>query len=305
MLIGFKLEPILKKHGWGPGAGSKWDVAKTVDELRSWREKGFQVAEITADMFSQTGPFYRISEEEWLETKAAVEEAGLRIHSILAWRRMICRQPWAEEKWQDLLHIAGVAETLRLKVVDIMVAPPIPPAPGVDRPMVRGLWDNTQSDYDVSAAKLKEYARTLAKFGAEVSLEVHEDTIHDIPHTALRLLRMIGEPNVGVNPDTLDNGWIYPGEPLPSALEQALMVAPYVNHWHVKQWIRTRRPDGQWHRKPAHADEGTQPIAEMARVFFVAGFKGAMIQECGRGDGDEAMQRFVEYMRRLIETYGP
>ncbi|MEM2905167.1 MAG: TIM barrel protein, partial [Candidatus Bathyarchaeia archaeon] len=297
-----KVDPVLKKYGWGPGAGSNWDVARTEEELRYWREQGFEVVELTADMFSQTGPFFKMSAEEWVKTRAVVERAGLRFHSILAWRRMICRQPWAEEKWRDLLHIAKVSEILSLKVVDVMVAPPGPPWPGPERPMLRGLWDTTPSDFEISAARLKEYARLLARFGASISLEIHEDTIHDTPHTALRLLHMIDEPNVGVNPDTVDNGWIYPGEPLPSPVEQAFMVAPYVNHWHVKQWIRTLGPDRQWQRRPSHADEGTQPIAEMARILYNAGFRGAMIQECGRGDGDESMRRFAEYMHRLIET---
>jgi len=178
-----------------------------------------------------------------------------------------------------------------------MVAQPLPQRA---RPLLRSI-DAKASDYEISAAKLKEYARKLANFGAEISLEIHEDTIHDCAPAALRLLQMIDEPNVGVNPDTLDNGWIFPEASLPSAVEQAHMVAPHVNHWHVKQYIRTLGPDGQWQRESAHADEGTQPIGEMARIFFAAGCNFAMIQECGRGGGNESMQRFIDYMRSLIE----
>jgi sugar phosphate isomerase/epimerase len=298
MLLGFKVDGIIRNYGWGTGADSDWDIAKTEKELRFQREQGFQVVEITADMSSQTGAFFKVSKDEWRKTKAVIEEAGLRLHSVLAWRRMICRPPWAEEKWQDLLCIASVAESLSIPIIDIMVAPPLPQG---DRPLLRSI-DATQSDYEISAAKLKEYAQRLANFGVAISLEIHEDTIHDCAPAALRLLQMIDEPNVGVNPDTLDNGWIFPEESLPDAIEQAQMVAPYVNHWHVKQYIRTLGPDGQWQREAAHADEGTQPIGEMARIFFAAGFKGAIIQECGRGGGNEAMRRFIDYMRSLTEN---
>jgi len=298
--LGFKVDGILRKYGWGASTGSSWDIAKTENELRSRREQGFQVVEITADMSSQTGAFFKVSDDVWHQTKAVIEGAGLRFHSILAWRRMICRPPWAAEKWADLLHIARVAQTLSVSVIDIMVAPPLPQG---DRPLLRSV-DATPSDYEISAAKLKAYARRLANFGAGISLEIHEDTIHDCAPAALRLLHQIDEPNVGVNPDTLDNSWILPEASLPDAVEQARLVAPYVNHWHVKQYIRTLGPNGQWQREATHADEGTQPIGEMARIFFAAGFSGAIIQECGRGGEHEAMQRFIDYMHSLIESAG-
>jgi len=300
MLLGFKVDGILRQYGWGSGAISHWDIAQMENELRLRHEQGFQVVEITADMSSQTGAFFKVSKDDWRKTKAVIESSGLQLHSILAWRRMICRPPWAKEKWEDLLHIANVAEIASVSIIDIMVAPPLPQGA---RQMLRSV-DATQKDYEISAAKLKKYARRLADFGAEISLEIHEDTIHDCAPAALRLLEMINEPNVGVNPDTLDNGWILPEASLPGAVEQAKMVAPYVNHWHVKQYIRTLGPNGQWQRESAHADEGTQPIGEMAPIFFASGCNFAMIQECGRGDGNEAMQRFIDYMRSLIESFG-
>ncbi|MBI4552687.1 MAG: TIM barrel protein [Candidatus Latescibacteria bacterium] len=309
MQLGFKVEGILKKYGWGPGAGTGWNTQKTVRELRFWHDQGFQVVEISTDLLSQTGPFFRVSDEEWRTTRAVVEESGVRFHSTLAWRRMICRQPWAEEKSADLLHIARVAEILGLRIIDIMVAPPLAVAPVEGkprRPMIRSLWDATDRDFEVSATRLKDYARRIAGFGAAISLEIHEDSIHDCTPSALRLLKMIDEANVGVNPDTLDNGWVFPGEVVPDAVTQAKMVAPYVNHWHVKQYTRTLGPDGEWQRTGAHADEGTQPIYAYAQAFIAAGYDGAAIHECGRGaDYAYNMRRFLDYMRWLLDEYVP
>ena len=86
----------------------------------------------------------------------------MHFHSVLGWRRMICRQPWAEEKWQDLLHIAHVAEILGLKVIDIFIAPPIAEVPqegNPPRPMIRSLWNATDRDFEVASRKLKEYCK--------------------------------------------------------------------------------------------------------------------------------------------------
>ncbi len=310
MILGFKVGDFLTKHGWAPGAGSAWDKAKTARELRFWRDQGFEVVEITADRSSKTGPFYRFTPDEWRETRKVVEDGGLRFHSTLAGRRMICRQPWKEEKWQDMLDIAKVAEVLGLKIIDVFVAPPLPigPVQGKPRPypMIRSLWDATDRDFEVSAEKLKMYCRQIADFGAAIALEMHEDSIHECAPSALRLLHMIDEPNAGLNPDTLDYGWLFPGEDLPSAIEQAHMVAPYVNHWHVKQFTLSLGADGEWARGPAHADEGAQPVGAYAQIFANASFDGAAIHECGRGaDYGYNLIRFRDYFRWLLDEYIP
>ena len=311
MILGSReeLQGILRKHGWQPGAGSGWDTAKTVKELRFFHDMGFDALEITAELISQTGAFFKFTPEEWRQTRTVVEEAGMRCHSVLAWRRMICRQPWAEEKWQDLLHIAKVSEVLGVKIVSLFIAPPKWPTgggPGGSRPMLRSLWDATDRDFEVSAQKLKTYAKQLADFGAAITLEIHDDSINDCAPSTLRLLKMIDEPNVGVNPDTLDNAWLYPGEDVPDAVEQAKMVAPYVNHWHIKQYVRTQGPDGEWQQSGAYADEGTQPIGTYALHFLNAGFNGAVVPECGRGaDAAYNLRRFCDYMVWLRDEYVP
>ena len=93
MELGFKAEGFLRKRGWKPGAGSDWDTAATVKELRYWRDQGFEVVEFTADQRSTTGEFFKFTPGEWKRTREVIEEAGLKPHSILGWRRMISRDP--------------------------------------------------------------------------------------------------------------------------------------------------------------------------------------------------------------------
>ena len=310
MLLGFHADSMLSKHGWQPGAGSSWDTHKAAKELTFFRNMGLEAYESMAGMSSKTAPWFQYSDDEWRTARKVVEDAGMNIYSILAWRRMICRPPWAEEKWQDLLHIAHVAEILGVKAIVIFIAPPIALGPvegKPPRPMIRSLWDATDRDFEISAEKLKQYCRQIAGFGAEISLEIHADCIHDCAPSALRLLHMIDEPNVGINPDTLDNRWLFPGEDVPDPIEQAHMVAKYVNLWHIKQYLITlNRETNEWELKLEHADEGSFPIGEMMRIFIKAGFKGAAIHECGRG-GDPAysLKRFTDYMKWLRDEYVP
>jgi sugar phosphate isomerase/epimerase len=316
MILGFKIEGggsealgILSKYGRRPGALSDWDKRKTVKELRFWRDQGLEVVEIDADINSKTGPFFRYTLDEWRETRKVVEDGGVRFEGCLAWRRMISRQPWKEEKWEDMLHIADVSEALGVKIVTVFVSPPYTWGHVEGRPLrptLKSLWDATDRDFEESAEKLKTYCKRLADFGAALTLEIHEDSINDCAPSALRLLHMIDEPNVGINPDSLDNAWLYPGEDVPDAVEQARMVAPYVNYWHVKQFTRRLGSDGEWKLGPAHADEGSQPIGTYAQIFAAAGFDGAVIHECGHGeDKPYNLIRFRNYFRWLLDEVIP
>jgi|GEM_PF-2252724 sugar phosphate isomerase/epimerase len=310
MRLGLKVDAILKKYGWGAATDTPWDIKKTVQELRFWHDQGFEVVEVTSDLSSQRGSFFQMTDDDWRSTRSVIEDAGLEIYSLLAWRRMICRPAWAEEKWADLLHIAHISEILGVSIVDVLISPPKPLNPFVGqpaRPLFRSRWDATDQDYAVSATKLKEYAQRLAGFSSALAIEIHEDSIHDTAESALRLLSLIDEPNVGLNPDSMDNAWLYPDdEDIPDAVTQANMVAPYVNHWHVKQYLRTMQADGNWQREPVHADEGTQPIHAYAQALVQAGYSGVAIHECGRGaDYGYAMRRFLDYMRWLLDEYIP
>ncbi len=310
MLIGFRPNPLFEKYGWAPGR--EWDRQGALAELEFWRRQGVAIVELASDLRATDGAFFRFSDAEWRDLRSLVAQSGLPMHSVLAWRRMLCREPWATTQSAELDRITWVAELFGVKVVTIMIAFPWFGTPGHDQPRrrFRSLTDATEGDFTLAAERLKAYARRLSGFGAALTLEMHDDTLHDTARSALRLREMIGEPNVGVNPDTLDNAWLYPGLPLGDAIAQAREVAPYVNHWHVKQfrraWSATAWTGGDWILGGAHVDEGDQPIAAMGQAFWDAGFRGAAILESGGGaDFTAALRRHVTYLRWLVEEYWP
>ena len=287
--LGFKVNALLSKHGWKAGAGNGWDTAATVRELRFWHDQGYEAVELLPDHYTGLGDVFTFTDDEWIRTRKVVEEAGLAFYGVLGWRRMVFREPWVAEKAADLEKIAHISELLGIKVIDILTAYPMPITPaagGPARRLFRSLWDATTSDFEIAAAWLKQYARRVAGFGASIALEMHPDCLTDIPLSTLRLMSMIGEPNVGVNPDTFDNEWIYPEYPeymVPTAAKQCQILAPHVVYWHAKNWRRGLGPDGQWQFFRTHLDEGDQPIEVMVQNLVDVGYNGAVILECGRG----------------------
>jgi hypothetical protein len=63
--------------------------------------------------------------------------------------------------------------------------------------------------------------------------------------------------------------------------------------------------DGQLQQQSVHADEGVQPLGALVGELVAAGYRGAAIHECGRGDQAYALLRFRDYLRWLLDDYLP
>jgi sugar phosphate isomerase/epimerase len=313
--LGFKVNPFLHRHGWKPGAGADWNTAATVKELGFWHKQGYEVVEVIPDHYAREGFIFDFSDDEWVETGKVIQDSGLRVEAVLGWRRMFFREPWVKEQAAALDKIARIGELLRVKIIDISTVYPLPlvPAPGAPaRPLFRSLWDATTADFEIAAKWLKQYAQRLSGFGAAIALQLHPDGLVDIPLSAFRLMEMIDEPNVGINPDTFDNQWIYPEYPasmVPSGAQQCKMVAPYVNYWHAKNWNRSLGSDGKWQFTRTHLDEGDQPTSLMVQNLVEVGFEGGVILECGRGFeysvAPATLLRSRDYLTWLRDVYAP
>lgn len=313
--LGFKLNPILRRHGWAPSAGSDWDKQATEKELSFWRNQGFEALELLPDHYTKEGQIFDFSDDEWRETLAVVSASGMTVEGILGWRRMMFREPWVEECRAEMERIAQIGEILQVKIIDLQPVyslPLVPAAGGPARQLFRSLWDATTSDFELAARTLKEYARRIGAFGSSVALQLHPDGLCDVPKSTFRLMEMIDEPNVGINPDTFDNEWIYPDYPrsvVPGAAAQCQLLAPHVKYWHAKNWERTLGANGLWQFKMKHLDEGMQPISLMVQHLVAAHYSGAVILECGRGFeysvAPATLLRSRDYLTWLRDVYAP
>ena len=293
MKLGFKSPMITSRYGWKPGAVKDFDRVGAVRELAWMREKGFDAVEFSDGSSGGSRGFYDFTLDDWPIYRATLEEAGLEIACVHALRKMLSRPLWAKEKEADLEHLIKVTEIVGAKILSVMMAPPAP-ARGYTGPSPRYVShrDFTMTDYEFCAKKLKGIARRLADIGAKLCLEVHEDGMHDTADSALLLLGAIGEPNVGVNPDTLDNERFDPSVAQPSPIAQLHMLAPHVVHWHIKTHT--------------HPDAGHLDFRQFAVILWKAGYRGVALLESGGGaDAIENHLRYARYMRAVLDDYIP
>ena len=99
-----------------------------------------------------------------------------------------------------------------------------------------------EEDYERTARGLSEAAKVAADHGLEISIEIHQNTIVDNSWTALHLLGLIDQPNVGINPDLGNIYWTY-DIPEESCEDAIAALAPHCNYWHCKNLYRVHIPD--------------------------------------------------------------
>ncbi|HEX5414317.1 MAG TPA: sugar phosphate isomerase/epimerase family protein [Chloroflexota bacterium] len=104
--------------------------------------------------------------------------------------------------------------------------------------------DAHESDFQVTAQGVREVARKAADLGIELSIEVHQHSIADNSWSALHLLDLIDQPNVGVNPDLGNILWTYdvPEETSENAIRA---LAPRAKYWHCKNLRRVYIPENK------------------------------------------------------------
>ncbi|MBI2940430.1 MAG: TIM barrel protein [Chloroflexi bacterium] len=280
------------------------DPTLLAHHLRWWARQGAQ-----GIVFYDALPgFYRVPTECFRDIKAVLDDLGLEVAAFNTLRKSLLLPALADGDEERLYHCLDVCAVLRPVVVDVNVNVPIPtgldPLAMAARPIYRGDFAGAETFASV-AARLKQFARSCADIGAALSIELHDDGIHDTAANCLRLVELIDEPNVGVNPD-LGNWYRVPYEHPDSWREQIVALAPRTNYWEVKNYRRIVVPAaGRAYSWIADLEEGDIDFREAATILWDAGFRGWVCNEGGTGDYIRANLRYLSYLRWVLDEWIP
>jgi sugar phosphate isomerase/epimerase len=259
--------------------------------------------------FYDTFPgFYDRSDESWRTIKQAVDEAGLEVAAFNALRKSYFVPELAERDVERTKHCLHVCEILRPSIFDVSANVPFPQQRDdqtmAARTLFRGKYA-TADAYPLAVTHLKWLAKACAGLSMALSLELHDDGLQDSADNCLRLVRMIDEPNVGVNPD-IGNFYRVAYEQEEDWRTQMVKLAPQTNFWEVKNykriWVADERRAYSW---TAELDEGDIDFREAAVILWQAGFRGWVANEGGNGDHIRSTLRYLEYMRWILDTWFP
>lgn len=159
----------------------------------------------------------------------------------------------------------------------------------------------THEDFDRTAAGIFEAARIGGDLGVDISIEVHQHSIIDNSWSALRLLHLLDQPNVGVNPDLGNILWTY-DVPEETCEDAIVALAPHTKYWHCKNLYRVNVPDlrrSVFVQVPLPDGEIDYRFALSA--LCAAGYAGHIAIEGVRlGDQFRRDRESAEYMRALL-----
>lgn len=273
-------------------------------QLAWWRSRG-----IEGVVFYDNAPnFYRTDPSRFDDVRRAVTDEGLEIAAFNCLRKSLFMPDLMEADLRKCEHILAVCAGLKPAIVDMSVNVPIPtgmdPLQIAARPLFRGDYASDEA-YRVAAAYLKPFARRCGEFGAQFSIELHDDGLQDTADGCLKLMRLIDEPNVGLNPD-IGNWYRVPYQHREGWRAQVAKMAPHTNYWEVKNYKRILVPDD--HRAYSwnvDLDEGDLDFREAAVMLWRAGFRGWVCNEGGNGDRVRSTLKYVRYMRWILDEWVP
>ncbi|HZR01260.1 MAG TPA: TIM barrel protein [Chloroflexota bacterium] len=287
----------------GSGPAFREGVSPAI--LRWWKKQG-----VEGIVFYDVWPadFYRTPLDHFRETKKVLDDVGLAVAGFNALRKSLFMPELAEIDQRRTEHCLEVCRVLRPAIFDISVNVPIPhgldPMAMAARPIFRGAYASAEA-YREAAARLKIVARTCAELGADLSIELHDDGLQDTADGCLRLVELIDEPNVGVNPD-VGNWYRVPYEHPETWRDQIRKLAPRTNYWEVKNYKRILvPPDHRGYSWNVDLDEGDLDFREMAVTLWRAGFRGWVCHEGGQGDIVRTTVKYLQYMRWILDEWIP
>ena len=206
--------------------------------LKKAKEIGFDGIELGASVLDQP---------DVASLRAELEDAGMPCVAIRGGGSFINPRAaaGASKQWEQII---GFAAQIGAGVVNSTVGgspSPDPRGAGTYRGerISQGASQTArEEDYERTARGLSGAAKVAADQGLEISIEIHQNTIVDNSWTALHLLELIDQPNIGINPDLGNIYWTY-DIPEESCEDAIAALAARCNYWHCKNLYRVHIPD--------------------------------------------------------------
>lgn len=158
-----------------------------------------------------------------------------------------------------------------------------------DDPVVRAM----------AVERIRELGRHAAELGIDVVLEMYEDTYVGTADDAVRFIRDVDLPNVGLNPDL--GNLIRLHRPVEHWLAMVEKTVLYTKYWHVKNYIRIEDPASDTIMSyPVPMALGLINYRVAVKKAIDCGFRGAFLLEHYGGDGLTVCAMNRDYLRTIL-----
>ena len=269
-----------------------------VDHLAEVAFEGFTEVDLT-DSWIRAGD---LAPGRIEELRDALVTVGLDPVALSAIRRSVIDPEAGDDNLAYSHRTIDAAAALGTKIVSVGLHRPLLPA----QRTAFWFWteegpvDATDADtWALAVTRLRELGRHAAEVGVELSLEMYEDTLLGTAESAVRLVKDIDHPSVGLNPDL--GNLIRLHRPIEDFQAAVAACLPVSNYWHVKSYFRDEdRNTGSYVALPAPMEMGMVSYRTAIRTAVEAGFTGPFCVEHYGGDGLSVSARNARYIRRML-----
>jgi len=236
------------------------------------------------------------------EFMGVVRSLGLTIPAISTSRRNLIDEDRGEEYLAYGHRLIDTAVKIGAGAVSFGFFGPLTPE------QQKALWFWTVDGYcnpddkehwDLAVKRVRELGKHAAEVGIELSLEMYEDTYIGTADGAVRFVRDVDLPNVGINPDLGNIQRLH--RPVEHWLKMVEKTVPYAKYWHVKNYFRTEdATTGAIVTAPAPLELGLINYRVAIRKAIELGFNSAFLCEHYGGDGLSISGTNRQYLRRIL-----
>lgn len=242
------------------------------------------------------------------EFKQALREVGLTVPAISTSRRSIIDPERGDEYLTYCHRVIDAAADLGARTACFGLFGPLTD----EQKKVLWFWtvDGVRNPddpavYARAVAGMRELGRHAAEVGIDIALEMYEDTYLGTADSAVKFVKDIDHPAVGLNPDLGNLVRLHrPVEHWASMVEKTM---PYVRYWHVKNYLRiVDESKGIYLSAPAPLETGVISYRAAVTKAIALGFRGAFGCEHYGGDGLSVSAANRAYLKRILPKHvGP
>lgn len=280
-------------------AGQQDRPERWPDALASLRATGCQLVDL-ADTWVRID----LLDEPQLDfLGSALADAGITLVGVSIVRASVIDPVDGAANLERILRAVAAAARLRAPLVSIGLHRPLNGAQ-LDGPfwLVPHPRDpDDDATFALVTERIAEICAAAESYDMQVSLELHESTLLDRSGRVRRILRSVASPRLGVNLD-LGNLIRVPGAPAETWQETTAALAPDVNYWHMKNYLRAGHPSlGNVVSHQCLLGDGEIDYRSALRTVAGAGYTGPLVVEHYGGDGLWALHEGRRYLETVIE----
>jgi len=271
--------------------------------LREVADVGFSHVDVT-DSWLRVGDLLPHRLAELVEV---LDGVALAVPAVSTARRSVIDPSNGVENLAYCHRVIDAAAALGATVVSVGLFQALTPvqqsalwfwtAPGASDPDDPEVWKT-------AVRRFRELGAHAEELGLQLSLEMYEDTYLGTADSAVRLVKDIDHPAVGLNPDL--GNILRLQRPIESWQGMLDKTLPFANYWHVKNYFRSEDPaTGAVFTTPAPLEFGFMNYRAAIKQAIASGYRGAFCAEHYGGDGLGVAARNREYLRDILRQCLP